>query len=498
MAKFKPYSMEQGEMIPMYFGDLVEEDHLARTIHDIVEQLDLSEITNQYMHQGEEAYHPKLLIKILFYGYTEGIFSSRKLENAIHYVIPFRWLAAGNKPNHRTISDFRKNNLKALTGLFSQIVQVAQELGHISLGHVSIDGSKVKANASKHKAMSRGRMKKEIKRLEREIAETLEIAQEQDELEMDDDQAETKHQGIQDRQQRLETIKSALKQLEERKPEATSTTPEKDQSNFTDNDSRIMNTKTQGVIQGYNPQIAVDSDHGFIVGLKVSQNSSDQNQFEGVLSSVRDNTGTVPERLTADAGYFSADNIQQAEAYKVDAYIAATKEAKQTGNPYDKSNFSYDPDLETYICPAGKKMELKKIKYRNNKKKATQWIYECQACLECPFQKNCVKAASKTGKRTMTRTEADPIRESMRTKVQSDEGKDIYKQRKAIVEPVFGQIKECQGFRQFHLRGKEKVEGEFVLLALSYNLKKLHFVKHPKKPKPYRREKCVQNQQKAA
>lgn len=497
MAKFKRYSPEQGELIPGYFGDLVEEDHLARTIHEIVEQLDLSEITNQYSHQGEEAYHPKLLIKILFYGYTEGIFSSRKLKNATRYNIPFRWLAGGSQPDHRTISDFRKNNLKALTGIFSQIVLIAQELGHISLGHVSVDGSKFKANASKHKAMTRGRMKKEIERLERDIAETLEKAQEQDELELDNELLETQHQGIQDRKQRLETIKGALQKLEERKPEAISPTPEKDQINFTDDDSRIMRTKTQGVIQGYNPQIAVDSDCGFIVGLKMSQHSTDQSQFEGILSSIQENTGTIPEKITADAGYFSADNIQQAEAYGVDAYIAATKEGKLTGNTYDKSNFTYDPVQETYICPAGKKMDLKKVKYRNHETKPTQWIYECQACLECPFQRECVKSQSKSGKRTMTRTEGDPIRESMRTKVQSDEGKAIYRQRKAIVEPVFGQLKECQGLRQFHLRGKEKVEGEFVLLALSHNLRKLHTVKQYKKTKPWRREKCAQKQQKA-
>ncbi|WP_164668300.1 IS1182 family transposase [Virgibacillus doumboii] len=490
--------MEQGEMIPTYFGDLISGDHLARSISDIVEQLDLSEIMNQYTHQGEEAYHPKLLIKILFYGYAEGFFSSRKLGIAVRENIPFRWLAAGQKPDHRTISDFRKNNLKTLAGLFSQIVQIAQELGHISLGHVSIDGSKIKAHASKHKAMSRGRMKKELERLEREITETLEKAQEQDELEMEDEPEDPRHQGIQDRQQRLETIKGALQQLKERKPEASSATPEKDQVNFTDEDSRIMNTKTQGVIQGYNPQIAVDSDNGLIVGYKMSQNSSDQGQFEDVLSSIQENTGTVPEKVTADAGYFSADNIQQAEAYGTDAYIAATKESKQTGNPYDKSNFTYDPDQETYICPIGKKMDLKKIKYKNNEKKPTQWIYECQACPECPFQRECVKAKSKSGKRTMTRTEADPVRESMRTKVQSDEGKAIYKQRKAIVEPVFGQIKECQGFRQFHLRGKDKVEGEFELLALSHNLRKLHTLKHSKKPKVDERKKYVQNQKKAA
>ncbi|MUV36769.1 hypothetical protein JNUCC1_02868 [Lentibacillus sp. JNUCC-1] len=489
MAPFKPYSVEQGELIPTYFGDLIPSDHLARTVNDIVDELNISHMTIHYKNRGQEAYHPKMLIKILFYGYQTGVFSSRKLHTAIQESIPFRWLAGGQKPDHRTISDFRKNNINNLAPLFSQVILIAKELGHVSMAHVSIDGSKFKANASKHKAMTRGYMKKEIKRMEQLIADHLNEAQLQDAIE--DEQTEPTSRGIQDYQKRLETIKEALQKLEERKPESALATADKDQANFTDDDSRIMNTRTQGVIQGYNPQVAVDSDRGFIVGMAMSNNSSDQQQFENVLSSIRENMGAMPEIVTADAGYFSAANIQQAETYGVDAYIAATKEGKQNGNPYDKSNFTYDQEQDTYICPIGQNMVLKKVKYRHHETRPTTWIYEGQACLDCPFQSECVK--SKTGKRTIQRTEADPIREAMRTKVQSDEGKDIYKKRKAIVEPVFGQLKACQGFRQFHLRGKEKVSGEFVLLALAHNLRKLHFLKHPKNVLKQTRDKSVQN-----
>lgn len=498
MAKFKPYSTEQGELVPMYLSEWVPEEHLARLVSDIVDQLDLSAITSRYSNRGEEAYHPAMLLKLWFYGYAIGVFTSRKIRTAMDENIPFRWLCGGHKPDFRTISDFRKDNLELLPGLFKQVVQIAMGLGYVSLGHVSIDGSKLKANASKHKAMSRERMKQEMARLEKEIREAFEQAQQADEQEEEQLSLfpESANNEAQDRQARLEKIKEALKQLEERKPEAKSKTPEKDQLNFTDPESRIMDTKNQGVIQGYNPQIAVDAAHRIIVGLQMSSSTSDQQQFSGVLRSIHDNTGKMPEKASADAGYFSAANIQAAQSAEVDAYIAAVREGKQAMNPYDKTNFTYRPETDTYICPAGKTLELKQTQHADHPNKPTKWVYECQACHECPFQKDCVKG--KSGKRTVTRSESDPIREAMRTKVQSDEGKAIYRQRKAIVEPAWGEMKECQGFRQFHLRGEAKVKGEFVLLSLSYNLRKLHSAKYPKKSTLYKRERSAQKRKNAA
>lgn len=496
MAKFKSYTPDQGQLIPMYLSEWIPEKHLVYLVNDIVDQLDISKITSCYSERGEEAYHPALMLKILFYGYAIGIFTSRKLREALDYNIPFRWLSGGLKPDHRTISDFRKDYLAILPGLFKQIIQIARDLGYVSLGHVSIDGSKIKANASKHKAMSRERMKQEIDRIEKEIAEMLEKAQDEDQK---DEEASvmfpvSADEMITDRKTRLQKIKNALQQLETRQPEEESKTPEKDQINFTDAESRIMDTKTQGVIQGYNPQIAVDADHGIIVGLKMSNSSNDQKQFEGVLNSIKANAERQPEKVSADAGYFSADNIRTAESNLVDAYIAATKESKQPNNPYDKTNFKYQPELDIYICPAGKTLSFKQ-EYADNTNGVIKRVYECLQCQECAFKNECVK--SKTGKRTISRTDADPIREAMRTKVQSDAGKAIYRMRKAIVEPVWGQLKQCQGFRQFNLRGEDKVEGEFILLALSYNLRKIHSAKYPKKATQYKREKSAQKRKNA-
>lgn len=498
MAKFRAYTTEQGELIPTYLSEWVPDDHEARLVSDIVDQLDLSAITEKYAKRGEEAYHPSMLLKLWFYGYTTGVFTSRKLQKAINENIPFRWLCGGHQPDFRTLSDFRKNNLKVLPGLFKQVVQIAMELGYVSLGHVSIDGSKIKANASKHKSMTRERMKEVLAQLEGEIGQALEqsVLDEAHDEQVCHNQPMLSQVALEERYTRIKQIKAALQELEEQRPVAQAETPESDQLNFTDTDSRIMNTRTQGVIQGYNPQIAVDSDHGFIVGLQMSNQTTDQQQFKEVLQSIKTMTESVPEKLSADAGYFSASNIAAAQEAEVDAYIAAVRENKKQNNTYDKTNFTYMPDEDHYICPAGKEVSLKRTVHAKEADKPTTWVYECSVCQECPFLKECVK--SKTGKRSITRSESDPLREAMRTKVQSDEGKNVYRMRKAIVEPVWGQMKEMQGFRQFHLRGDEKVSGEFVLLALSHNIRKLHSAKYPKPATIYKRERSAQKQRKTS
>lgn len=357
-----------------------------------------------------------------------------------------------------------------------------------------MDGSKIKANASKHKAMSRERMEQELKQMEVEIGVTLEEAQ------VADEQESTKPSLPHEEQVRIENrrekIRSALKELEERKPADSQGASGKDQINFTDSDSRIMDTKNQGVIQAYNPQIAVDADNGFIVGIAMSNRTNDQQQLEAVLASVETNHGRVPEKVTADAGYFSASNIRTCESLQTDAYIAATREGKQVGNSFDKHNFKYQREHDVYVCPAGKALYLKQTQHAADDTKPTKWVYECHECSQCPFQKECVRA--KSGKRTVTRSEEDPIREAMRTKVQSDAGREIYRQRKSIVEHVWGEIKQVQGFRQFHLRGLDKVAGEFTLVAIAYNLRKLHAMRYPKVDTLYRREKSAQRQKKAA
>jgi transposase len=496
MAKFREYSVDHGELFPSYLSDWIPDNHLVRLVSDIVDQLDLSEITKNYSHRGEEAYHPAMLLKIWFYGYATGVFSSRKIQVNTKENIPFRWLCGGHQPDFRTISDFRKNNLLSMPFFFKQIIGIAMNLGYISLGHVSIDGSKIKANASKHKSMSRERMKQEIKRLEEEINIALKNAENADQhdeqqlslLPLDENM-------ITNRQKRLENIQQALKELEERKSETHSKDPEKDQINFTDSESRIMTTRNQGVIQGYNPQIAIDKTNHIIVGLNMTSEPTDVQQLIPVLESIHENTGKLPEKMSADAGYFSTTNINYVNEKEIDAYIATTREGKKAKNPYDKTNFSYNPETDTYTCPAGQKLVVVKTSYANTPDKPTRWQYETASCIECPFQSECVK--SKKGKRAVYRTDVDPIREEMRTKVQSHEGSAIYRKRKGIVEPAWGELKEVLNFRKFYLRTEKKVTGEFILLAISFNIRKLHSSHFPKKETLYKREKSAQKLKRA-
>ena len=495
MAKFKPYLFEQGELLPQHLGDWIPDAHLVRTVSDIVDQLDLRPFFDRYRERGEEAYHPRMLIKVLFYGYATGVMSSRELEHMIHFHICFRWLCgSGAKPNFRTISDFRKNHLHLLPDVFQKVSLIIQELGYASLQHVSVDGSKVKANASKHKAMSRERMKQELEKGKQEIAQALQDAQKGDDAEAAKPVEEPEQRAWAER--RRTRIQAALAELEERKPEDQKGSSGQDQINFTDSDSRIMDTKNQGITQAYNPQITVDADHGFIVGLAMSNSSNDIRQFDAVLDSVKTHTGRLPEKVSADAGYFSAANITACDARGIDGYIAASREGKQAGNAYDKSNFTYHPEDDVYVCPAGNVLHLKHTQHAQDDQKPTKWVYECQDCGGCPFQKECAKARS--GLRTITRTESDPKRESMRTKVQGEAGRAVYGQRKAIVEHVWGEIKQIMGFRQFHLRGLKKVDGEFTLVAIAYNVRKLHSMRHPKADTQYRRERSAQKRGKAA
>ncbi len=496
MAEFKPYAQEQGMLFPPHLGDLIPENHLVRVVNEIVEQLDLREITQKYPYRGAEGYHPRMLVKILFYGYATGIFSSRKIAAYLGTDITFMWLAAMQRPDFRTISDFRKNHRPIIEDLFIQIVKIGMHMGLVNLGHVSLDGSKINADASKHKAMSRVRLKQEIPKLQKEIEALLDKAEQADQEEDKDNQ--DPHDGnilpeeLSCKQKRLAKLQQALEELNERQPEQDAKNQEeadKQQINFTDSESRIMVTRHHGVQQAYNPQIAVDKENGLIVGAVLTNSPVDKEQLIPTLKHLEEVTGKLPEQLTADAGYFSADNIRFCNDQNIDAYIASTKEGKQDGNSFDKTNFNYDPEKDIYTCPEGKELQLKTK--TTTKKGKTHWVYQGIDCPSCPFQSQCVKA--KSGIRQVTRTEDDPIREAMRTKVQSAAGQEVYQKRKGIVEPVWGQIKAIQGFRQFSFRGIDANKAEMFLVAIGHNLRKIFFSTLPKKKGKTPRDKSASN-----
>jgi transposase len=425
MAKtYRPYVPEQDLLLPPSLQDWLPEGHLAYFVGDLIDQLDLSAITRVYEDEerGYPPYHPVMMTKVLVYAYCVGVFSSRRIQRRLVEDVAFRVLAAGNQPDFRTIADFRKTHLTALKGFFEQVLRLARELGAPRVGRVAVDGSKVKANASKHKAMSYDRLPVKARQLREEVAQLLAEAEATDAREDAEDGADPRGNDVpaelHRRETRLKRIREAKRALEARAKEAataagkaseTATPDPKAQYNFTDPDSRIM-PSPDGFVQAYNVQVAVD-DLQFIVGHAVTQETNDKKQLVPMIRTIEQQSGALPAQLLADAGYCSDDNLAAIATTSIDAYIS-TRKQKHGERPGP--------------CPRG------------------------------PLPQ--------------TATRVDRMTRKLHTKV----GAAVYAARKAIVEPVIGQIKHARGFRQFLLRGVEKVQGEWALVCTTHNILKLH------------------------
>jgi transposase len=431
MAKsYRPYYPDEELLLPPSLRDWLPEKHLAYFVSDVVDNLDLSAMDAVYGNEkrGQPPYDPLMMTKVLVYGYCVGVFSSRRIERRLEEDIAFRVLAADNHPNFRTISDFRKIHLQALAGLFEQVLEIALEAGAMKVGRVALDGTKVKANASKHKAMSYDRMEEKEKQLKAEVKQLLEKAEATDEEE--DTRYGKEQRGdelpaeLERRETRRKRIKEAQRALEERarqKAAGEGSDPkqakpkEKDQYNFTDPESRIMKSG-DGFVQGYNAQAAVEPVLQLIVGQAVTQATNDKEQMTPMMDVVEQQSGQRPEEVLADTGYCSEKNLEALES---------------AGNPEQR--------IEGYVA-------TERQKHGEHR----------EACPKGPLPKDA--------------TRVDRMRRKLKTKA----GKAVYARRKAIVEPVFGQIKQARGFRQFLLRGIEKVRGEWSLVCLTHNILKCY------------------------
>jgi transposase len=421
----------------------------------VVSALDLSAIYTSYQEKdgrGQAAYAPEMMVRLLLYGYARGVYSSRKIETRTFEDVAFRYLSGDQHPDHATIAEFRKRHLEALSGLFTQALLLCSEAGLVKLGHVSIDGTKIKANASKHKAMSYKHMNETEARLKQEIDALLAAAEKTD-AEEDAQYGKDRHGDelpaeLQRRESRLRKIGAAKAVLEQeakekasqqraeaeqklaereeqerrtgkkkrgRKPELPDPEQAKPddtaQRNFTDAESRIMpdGANKGSFVQGYNAQIAVDSASQVIVAAEVTQETNDKKQLLPMIALIAANLEQKPEKVSADTGYFSEANVTDESVKDVDLYVATGRD--KHGDAVETSS---DPP------PPG----------------------------------------------------ASP-KEAMREKLRTEAGRTVYKMRKAIVEPVFGQIKEQRGFRRFSLRGKENVSCEWKLVCAVSNLLKL-------------------------
>jgi len=421
-GNFKPYNQDQIFLFPKSLKDFIPKGHLVYLIDDIVEKFDLTPIIQKYSTNGCRAYAPVMLTKILFYAYCTGVYSSRKIAQRLEENVFFMYLSAMQYPDFRTISDFRKNHLKELSEFFVEVLRLCQELKLIRFGHISLDGSKVKANASKHKAMSYGRMQKKKDELEREVEELLKKANEVDEQEdkeYGDKRGDELPEELQFKENRLRKIKEAMGRLEkEAKAKGKERPEDKAQTSFTDKESKIMKTP-MGFQYAYNAQCAVDDANQVIVAQDVSNSGSDRDKLKPMVRKIKKNTGCKPEKLSADNGYLSEGNLEYLRSKKIDGYIAIGNEKKL------KDAVSVHPVSKNRPCIRDKQITKGSLK------------------------------------------------EGMLNKLKSEEGSKVYKRRKAIVEPVFGQMKWARGFRQFSCRGLAKAKGEFAILCTAHNILKI-------------------------
>jgi len=476
--KKDPREFNQRALFASNVFDLLPEDHPCFVYEDIFQQLVTSSVEEQFSVRGQNAYHPRLITGILIYAYSQGVFSSREIEKKCHEDIGFMFISHCNCPNFRVLSDFRKENHKFFKECFKQSVRLATEAGMASFGHVSLDGSKFKANTSKHKAMSYGRLKAKEKELTEEIEDLIAKAAKCDDEEDEEYQDKTGYEipeELKIKEQRLAKIKEAKEALEKREQELSpgKKIDDKKQISFADKEARIMGKKGD-FDYSYNGQISVDEDNQIIVGQHLTQNANDKQEVAPALEEIKETTDDLPDKMSLDNGYMSGNNLEAFEDKETDVYIATGKgekkdhrEIEDSNRKIKKSDFNYNEDKDCFVCPAGHTLELK-TESSDGKKVYQGDKAECDIC---PYKARC--CSSKRGEpRTINTDDKEPLRQKMREKMEQESSKEIYKKRKKIVEPVFGQIKNS-GFTGFCLRGHEKASGEFSLACAVHNFKKV-------------------------
>ena len=431
---YRPYQPDQMLLLPQDLREWVSEGHLAHHVSDLVDALDLSPFYAPYEGDGRRnsPYDPRMMVKVLVYGYATGTFSSRKLAKKLEEDIAFRMLAAGNFPQHRTLCEFRRRHLKDFRAVFAEVVRLARGMGLAGLGRMSVDGTKVRANASKRKAMSYGRMAREERRLQAEIrallktAEAVDAAEDArygeevrgDELPEELKRREDRLAAIREAKARLEAEQRAMDDARGRKPgqkrnpkggqpykRKYGEPDEKAQSNFTDPESRIMKTSSEGFQQSYNAQMAVEGENQLVVGTAVTDNASDQGQLVPMVDAVAETCGETPAQVLADTGYCNEPDLQALKERDIDGYVALGREG---------------------------------------------------------------------GTAPAVDADEHPAKARMAEKLESEEGRRRYARRKWMAEAPVGWIKEVMGFRRFSFRGLEKVQAEWTLVCLALNVKRLH------------------------
>ncbi len=468
---FKEYNQNQIFLLPPDISKMVAEEHIARLINDIVDTIDISPIIKCYCPYGQRAFHPRMLLKVLFYAYATGTRSSRKIAKKLEEDIVYMWLSGMQRPDFRTIALFRSRQLKEIKAVFVEIVNLCVEMGITKIGRVYIDGTKIEANASGHKMIYLKSLKRREERIEKEIQKILNEACEIDNQE--DKRYGTKRGDelpsiLRRREHRFKKLKEAAERIREQKEYL------KQRSNCskTDKDANLMRMKRDYIYPGYNVQLSTNNQ--VIIHYGVSNQCNDTALLKPQIEGIKEAYKQKPKEVIGDSGYGTEENLRYLEKEKIEGIIPyqALKREKSRAyqnNPYSRDKFIYDRKTKRIRCPQGYLMRLESIQ-RDKKTKAIIKKFKGRRCKSCSGAIFCTSAYQRGYE---YKPWWEKTKEKIRYKMSLEKVKRIYNQRKMEVEAVIGNIKHNLGFKKFLLRGIEKVDIEAGLISIAHNLIKI-------------------------
>ncbi len=488
-TEYKPYVIDTGYLFPPSLADFLGTEDEVHIFREVTEQLDIGGLDSDFNGMGQHPYHPRMLLRLLMWGMANGVVSTRRIEVLARRDVSFIYLAGGNKPDYRTLARFRRRNGGVIKRLFKDTALLCARLGMVNLGHIALDGTKIKANTSKHKAMSYGRMKQDEDRLKREIDELMLQAEvvdaEEDEAFGADHNGYNLPEELQRREERLGKIRSLREELEREKREEqhlnagqTPIIEDKEQRSFADRDARMMLMKRGEFDYGYNAQACME-EHGVIVSGDLSNEASDTGHLPEMVEEVRQlrdelNIKETDEKtvMTADRGYFSVENIKQ-EGQGIELLIASGREGKEESTEakdgvYWLERFEYIKESDSWRCPNGRLLvrEAKRV----SKGRPLLRRYECMDCEGCALSRRCLKPGEE--RRTLLVKRKQLIRAEMRARLKQPDKQAIYRKRKWVAEQVFGQIKHGMGFREFTMRGEDLTRAQWLFACAVHNVMK--------------------------
>jgi transposase len=511
---FKPYTMDQPSLLPARLEELIPEDHLVRVVNRVMDTLDLEPILNEYKGGGTSSYHPRMMLKVLVYAYSQKVNSSRQIAKALRENVNFMWISGGNRPDFRTINRFRSSVMKeGIEVVFSEVLQYLIEGGYVTLENYFLDGTKIEANANKYKwvwAKSTAHYKERLQEKIQELLEKIEAENEAEQEEYGDKDLEEMGGGNKGGSGGMnsETLEKRIEHLNERLAETMKNKKgareirvlqeehlprlkkyEQQEKILagrrsyakTDHDATFMRMKEDHMLNGqlkpgYNVQIGTENQ--FVVGFSIHQKTNDLNCLIPNLNQLQERLGRLPRTVIADAGYGSEENYAYLEKMGLEGIVKYPLFSKQQKRSWCKQrfrfeNWGYDPARDEYLCPNNQRLTFrgKRIRVTDNGYRTTFRSYECSLCVECPLKPQCTRSAWNR------RIEVNPTliqyQQQARERLVSERGRSLRARRGVEVETVFGRIKQDWGFRRFTLRGLEKVKTEWGLLCIAHNLAKL-------------------------